>query len=174
MKVILLYVASLDGKTTKWEQDNIHEWTSQEDAQYFQEMRDNSKLIVMGSTTFNLVKPTPTEGILRVVMTKSPNTYNADAIPGQLEFTDETPTQLVTRMKHQGYDQLTLVSGEQLTTAFFQEKLIDEIWLTLEPKLFGQGNGIVEQGKFDISLQLMTSKQLNKQGTLLLQYTVLK
>ena len=174
MKVILLYVASLDGKITKWNHDNIHEWTSEEDTQHFQQIRDNSKLIVMGSNTFNLVHPTPTEGMLRVIMTKTPQKYHDLSVPGQITFTNETPTTLVQRMTQEGFEQLTLVSGPQLTTAFLKEQLIDEIWITIEPKIFGQGTALIGQEKFDISLELLTIKKLNKQGTLLLQYKVLK
>jgi dihydrofolate reductase len=173
MKVVLLYVASLDGKLTKWEQTTVHEWTSPEDAAHFQKIRDNSNLIVMGIQTFLDVQPTPTNGTLRIVMTKDADMYAKKTVPGQLEFSKELPEQLIKRLEKEGYKELLLVSGQKLTTAFFQKNLIDEVWITIEPKIFGTGKSLITEEPMDISLRLLSSKQLNENGTLLLHYKVL-
>jgi len=35
MKITLVCVTSLDGKTTRWHQSGIYQWTSSEDQKYF-------------------------------------------------------------------------------------------------------------------------------------------
>ncbi|MBI3887639.1 dihydrofolate reductase family protein, partial [Candidatus Microgenomates bacterium] len=110
---------------------------------------------------------------LRIVLTKNPKEYQKYVVPGQLEFSDEQPKELVTRLKKQGFTQLLLVSGGKVATSFFKASLINELWLTLEPRIFGIGGTLVQEEQFDIQLQLLSNEILNKQGTLLLKYKVL-
>jgi dihydrofolate reductase len=179
MKIILIDVSSLDGKLTKWARDNIYEWSSPEDFAHFQKVREQNNLLVMGSNTFEKVKDNKTAGLkpekerLRIILTGKPKTYLKYAVPGQLEFTSESPKKLVTRLEKQGYKQMLLVSGGKVSTSFFKEQLIDELWLTIEPKIFGSGEPLVQEGVFDISLKLLSVSRLNEQGTLLLKYEVL-
>lgn len=174
MKIILLYVSSVDGKLTKWGQSHVHEWTSKEDAEQFVNAKEQNNLIVMGRSTFEVVKPQPQEGTLRVVLTRNPEGYEEATVPNQLEFSHESPTQLVTRLEKKGFSQMLLVSGRTLTTQFFKESLIDELWLTVEPKMFGNGDSMLLDEKVEINLELIETKLLNKQGTILVKYKVLK
>jgi dihydrofolate reductase len=112
------------------------------------------------------------EGKLRIVMTRTPAQYEIERKEGQLEFSDETPRQLVERLTSAGYQEMLLVGGHVIATLFLKENLIDEIFLTLEPKLFGVGLPLVAEELMDIPLKLLSSKQLNPQGTLLLHYAV--
>jgi len=54
------------------------------------------------------------------------------------------------------------------------EQSVDELWLTIEPKIFGVGGSFVIEEKLDINLQLISCESANKQGTLLTKYTVIK
>ena len=180
MKIILINVSSIDGKLTKWARDNIYEWSSPEDFAHFQKVREQHNLLVMGSKTFDAVKDIEQAGLkpekerLRIIMTSKPTDYRECAIPGQLEFSDETPSQLVKRLEKQGYHNMLLVSGGKVAASFFKENLIDELLLTLEPKIFGSGEPLVQEGTFDIDLKLINVEKLNIQGTLLLKYAVIK
>jgi dihydrofolate reductase len=53
MKAILIFVSSLDGKVTKWGTSNVRLWTSHQDQDYYKNVLNESKLVVMGSNTFN-------------------------------------------------------------------------------------------------------------------------
>lgn len=171
MKVILVMVSSLDGKITKWDDGDSFVWTSKEDQAHFLSVVRKSKLIVMGSKTFEIAKPKPKKGVLRIVMTRSPSQYKNLLVPGQLEFTNEDPKELVKRLEKQGFKELLLVGGGGFNTTFYKAGLVDELWLTLEPRIFGKGKMIVDQTPIDIALTLESVKELNKQGTLLLKYT---
>ncbi|MCR4305461.1 MAG: dihydrofolate reductase family protein, partial [Candidatus Daviesbacteria bacterium] len=89
-----------------------------------------------------------------------------------LEFSSKSPKQLVKELTGRGYKQILLASGPKLNTAFLKDKLVQELWLTLEPNIFGVGIGLVDSEKLDIKLRLLSSKRLNPQGTLLLKYQV--
>jgi len=174
MKVILIAVISLDGKITKWQDSPASAWASVEDSEHFRKMIKQSTLVVMGSKTYLINRPKPEKGRLRIVMTRSVQKYKQYAVRRQLEFRNEDPVQLITRLENTGYTQMLLVGGSKLATTFFKEKLIDELLLTIEPKIFAKGTSLVEEAKLDINLQLVSCKRLNKQGTMLLQYSVLR
>lgn len=180
MKIILIDVSSLDGKLTKWKGNDIYEWSSREDFMHFQKVKEENNLLVMGSGTFEKVKDIESAGLrpekerLRIIMTGKPERFNSFVVPDQMEFTDEKPQELVKRLESKGYKQMLLVSGGKVATSFFKEQLIDELWLTIEPKIFGSGEPLVQEGCFDINLQLKSYEKLNTQGTLLLKYQVIK
>ena len=53
MKTILIFVSTLDGKVTKWGDPQVRLWSSHQDQDYYTKVWNDSKLIVMGSNTFN-------------------------------------------------------------------------------------------------------------------------
>ena len=107
-------------------------------------------------------------------MTGQPDKYKSLETSGQLEFTDESPVELTARFKKKGYEQMLVVGGPHVATSFLREQLIDELWLTFEPKIFGSGGNFVTDGKLDIDLRLITYAKVNEQGTIIAKYAVLK
>ncbi|MDP4223365.1 MAG: dihydrofolate reductase [Bacteroidota bacterium] len=173
MRVILVFVSSLDGKVTKWDDPFVRSWSSQEDQAYFSRIWNDSRLIVMGSSTFNSDPLRSTPERLVVVMTRNPEEYEKYMVPGHLEFTAETPAKLTSRLKQEGYDQMLLVGGPLVAASFLKEKLVNELWLTIEPKIFGTGKNIITGEKLDIELQLRSCERVNNYGTLITRYDVL-
>ena len=66
-----------------------------------------------------------------------------------------------------------MVGGAQIATLFLRNKLIDELWLTLEPKIFGTGGNFVTEEKLDIELKLISILKANAGGTLLTKYEII-
>ncbi len=56
MKVILVMVMSVDGKTTKWGDSKIHGWTSKEDHQFFFALLKRERLLIMGRKTYQAAR----------------------------------------------------------------------------------------------------------------------
>jgi dihydrofolate reductase len=107
-------------------------------------------------------------------MTSHPDRYKSFEVPGQMEFTNETPVELSARFATKGHQQMLVVGGPHVATSFLKEQLIDELWLTLEPKIFGTGDNFATGAKLDIDLRLIQSEKVNDQGTLITKYAVLK
>lgn len=174
MKITLAIVTSVNGKSTK---GNLSpkDWASKEDQTQFSSLITHHNLIIMGKNTYKIIKPNlkHSPGKLRIVMTRNPKQFSNLAIPSQLEFTNLQPKKLIKNLEKRGFQQLLLVSGAKLNTAFFKEKLINKLYLTLEPELFGSGKGIIEDSSLNINLKLLSIKKLNPQGTLLLQYEII-
>lgn len=174
MKVILVFVSALDGKVTKWGDPHVRDWSSKQDQQYYKQIWKDAKLIVMGSSTFIAEKFAASPNHLLLVMTRQPSKYNQYKVSGQIEFSDITPNKLIEQSKKKGYEKMMLVGGAHVATSFFKEQLIDELWLTIEPKIFGTGGNFVIEEKLNIDLQMISCEKVNDQGTLIAKYAVMK
>ncbi|MEO5990555.1 MAG: hypothetical protein ABIP68_02885, partial [Ferruginibacter sp.] len=95
MKVILVFVSTLDGKITKWGKSPVREWSSKEDQEYYKQIWNDAKLIVMGSSTFMQEKFPAKSNRLLLVMTKHASKYKQYEVPEQIEFTHDEPNELV-------------------------------------------------------------------------------
>ncbi len=174
MKIVLVFVSTLDGKVTKWGNPLVRAWSSKEDQDYFTKIWKDSGLIVMGSNTFKADPPKSAPRHLLVIMTHNPADYKSFEVAGSIEFTEESPFQLASRFEKEGFKQMLVVGGPHIATSFFKENLVDELWLTIEPKLFGTGDNFVTGEELGIDLQLISCDRVNKQGTLITKYKVLK
>jgi dihydrofolate reductase len=174
MKTILIFVSTLDGKITKWGTSNVKLWTSHQDQDYYKNVLNKSRLVVMGSNTFNADTFKPIPNHLFIIMTRDPDKYKNLEVPGEIEFTNESPVELTARFKSKGYKQMVVVGGPHVATSFLKEQLIDELWLTFEPKIFGTGGNFATDENLDISLRLIHCEKVNEQGTLITKYAVLE
>jgi dihydrofolate reductase len=174
MKTIVVFVTTLDGKITKWGDPHVMRWSSKEDQAYFKKLWSESPLTIMGSGTFDFDPIQPSPNSLLIVMTHEPEEYTRFVVPGKLEFTLETPSEIVERFTGRGYEKMLVVGGPHVATSFFKAGLVDEMWLTLEPKIFGEGGNFAVGVELDIELALISMEKVNERGTLILKYRVLK
>jgi dihydrofolate reductase len=176
MKVSMLMVSSLNGKVTNGDNPDVTSWTSPEDAKLFLDLKEKHNLLVMGRGTFEAarahMKLQPDK--LRVVLTRHPHQYAKDTVKGSLEFTDESPTELVARLEKQGYKEMLLLGGSEINALFVQEGLVDQIRLTVEPVVFASGKELIGPTHRPMSLALQEMHRLNENGTLHFVYDVIK
>lgn len=172
----MMMVSTLNGKISKNNDPDIYKWTSKADQAYFFAYLKKNNLIVIGSKTYdsarNIIQLSKRQ--LRIVLTRNPQKYKSDAVPGQLEFTSESPKELVKRLCQKSYKKLLLVGGSNTNTLFLMNGLVDEIFLTIEPEIFGQGKLFILEKSLEVSLKLLSFIKLNQQGTLLLHYQIKK
>ncbi len=174
MVVTLLMVSSLNGYSTQGDDPHIHAWTSTEDQALFATAIEQSSLIVMGRATYEVARNMMKHrvGRKRVVLTTQPEQYTEQQVPGQLEFTSESPKALVERLEKEGYEEMLLVGGGTLNAAFFEAGLVNEFHLTIEPIFVGDGKPLVASMSSSVSLTLLEMKKLNDRGTVHLRYQV--
>jgi dihydrofolate reductase len=175
MKVTMVMISSADGKTTQGNNPNVYLWTSPEDQKFFFSLIKKNNLIVMGRETYEASKKVIKleEKKLRIVLTRNQKKYLKESINGQLEFSNNSPENLIKRMSGLGYKKMLLVGGGTINGLFLKQNLVDEFYLTVEPKIFGTGKDIVAGQLLNTKLQLVSIKKLNKIGTILLRYTVI-
>jgi len=173
MKTILIFVSTLDGKVTRWGDAKIRSWSSHADQAYFDSIWNATRVVIMGSGTYkpDPVKPDPKH--LFIVMTRHTSEYKGLHKPGLLEFTNESPEALLQRFQY-SEENVLIVGGSHMATSFLKKQLIDELWLTIEPKIFGKGDSLVINEKLDIELKLLSFNRANDRGTLITKYEILK
>ena len=176
MKVTMVMISSVDGKTTQGNNPNVYLWTSPEDQKFFFSLIKKNNLIVMGRETYEASKKVIKleEKKLRIVLTRNQKKYLKKSINGQLEFSKDSPENLIKRMSGSGYKKMLLVGGGTVNGLFLKQNLVDEFYLTVEPKIFGIGKDIVAGQLLNISMTLIGIKKINTKGTLLLQYRIKK
>lgn len=167
--VILVMAMSLDGYITN-RADGLVDWTSKEDKKHFVAITKQAGVVICGRKTFALYeKPLP--GRLNVVMTRNPDlTKN---IPEALEFTNQDPVTLLNNLADRGYKTVALTGGADINSLFLSLGLVDELYITIEPLLFGSGKRLSTDINEIFRLELLDNKMLNEH-TVLLHYKVLR
>lgn len=175
MKVVIAAVMSVDGKLTKHDDPDLHSWVSDEDQAHFKSLVEQHDAIAIGRETYDLMegKLSLEQGKLRIVLTSNPKKHIEEEIEGQLTFRNNTPEELVNFLKAKNYKNLLVAGGERMITQFLQAKLVDEMYITIEPRIFGNGVRLIAPEDLDIKLELIDSTNLNQNGTILLKYRVI-
>lgn len=157
MKTILLMAITVDGKIAKTA-DHLANWTSKADKKIFVEETKKAGVIVMGETTYQTIgRPLP--GRLNVVMSHAPDANKNQ--PKILEFTNTPPRELLQELAGRGFSTVILGGGATINGLFLKENLIDEVWLTIEPKIFGEGLSLFKGADVNLDLELIENRQLD-------------
>jgi dihydrofolate reductase len=165
IKVIMMMAMTVDGKIAK-DKNQFANWTSREDKKLFVEISKTCGVVMMGENTFNTF-PAPLKDRLNVVFTED---LNKPAIPG-VEWVSGEPELVLEKLEKMGYTSVLLGGGSFLNSLFLEKKLISEIILTVEPKIFGAGLSLFNKD-LETDLKLLEIKNLNE-NTIMLHYQVL-
>lgn len=175
MRVVLLAVQSLDGFITSRSKAG-DAFASEADRSHFREVMGSCDACVMGRATYDLAKtrmrPEGFPGLRRVIWTQNPQKWVAESIPGILEFTAESPLETAKRLKDDGRQRCAVLGGGQVNAAWLSAGLVDEVWLTIESKLFGQGIALAGVDGSEVPLYLKEAKVLAEGGPVSLRYEV--
>jgi dihydrofolate reductase len=176
MHTVLIVAQSLDGFITRHDQPGT-EWTSNADKKWFRECLSPFDASVLGRVTYETSRASFLKQLdtsrSRVVMTRSPERFQADAQPPALVFTSESAKQIVQRLTAEGRKHCAILGGTQVHDAFFQAGLVDEMWTTVEPRIFGAGTALCAV-PHDVKLRLDRHDRLPDSDSVLLRYHVLK
>ena len=170
----MVAVVSADGKMTQGDDSQVRHWSSSEDYEHFSAIMSQHQVVVMGRKTYEAVRPKPQPERLRVVLTTHPQKWQSEQVPGSLEFTSESPKDLVTRLEAAGHTKLMLVGGAQTNAVFLEAGLVNELQLTVEPMLFGSGADLLAGFVGNVPMKLLESRRLNERGTFLLHYQIVQ
>jgi dihydrofolate reductase len=170
MHIALADVISLDGKIAKADRGPVRDWASKEDGVLLTQLISHFEVIVIGRTTYEQHKPGLSQDRLYVVLTHNPERFSKDEVADQREFSQDSPKELVRKLEKRGYESILLLSGTAISTAFLGAGFVNELYLTIEPRIFGSGIPMIEAKNLDIQCRLDSVARLNDQGTLLAHY----
>lgn len=175
MRVTLVAAQSLDGFITKHDKPGTA-FTSAADKLHFSRALETFDCRVLGAATYRVARAEIRQQIAaggrRIVLTRTPSAFVEDAVPGGLEFTDEPAPRLIDRLSAEGHRECALLGGAQLHHLFLVHGLVDALWITIEPSLFGRGTPFLA-GPLDMPLALESLERLPGSDAILVKYRVI-
>lgn len=170
MHTYLVAAISLDGYIAQSPNGRSFDWTSPEDKQFYISMLKKSDAIVIGSKTFHTFSRYPKDSRW-IIYTSQPEAFvNPKPAVIQAEGTNEKPADLIKRLEQEGCQSVMINGGASIYSQFLQAGLIDTLYLTVEPIIFGEGIKLFSD-QVEASLQLKKVDRIG-QNTLLLEYEV--
>ncbi len=173
MKVIGIVATSLDGCMTKHESEGIS-FLSKEDRKYFDVALKTFDCSLCGSSTFEAGKDSILNSLtpnrLRVVLTSRPKAFSQYVQEGILEFKSGDISTIFDELQKRGLTRCVVLGGTRVYTECIERKIMDELWVTIEPLGLGNGKRMFT-GQVEFNFNLISVEHLS-QNTLLLKYAV--
>nr|AIA11375.1 RibD C-terminal domain protein [uncultured bacterium] len=172
-KYIAIAAITLDGKIAK-DKNHMSDWTSKEDKVFMRALLDKCGVIIVGNNTYKTaIKPLSKRNCL--VLTKqvpSPGLGRARerSNAGNPQYVNPNKTnlkKLITKLK---YRKVAILGGAQTYAYCLKNNILDELYLTIEPLVFGKGINLFGDDSLNKNFKLISTKKLNNKGSLLLKY----
>nr|AIA12836.1 Dihydrofolate reductase [uncultured bacterium]AIA12951.1 Dihydrofolate reductase [uncultured bacterium] len=168
MKVFIIAAVTTDGFIGRDENQLSLDWTSNADKVLFMQLTKRAGVVVMGSRTFATMQRTLPERRL-IVYTSQPEKITLEGV----EKTSEDPHELIERLKNEGAKGVAISGGAAIYDMFMKADLVDEMYLTIEPVLFGSGVRLFRDSTLDHRLTLLESRH-RADGSIVLHYRINK
>lgn len=166
MHVVLMMAVTADGKIAK-SSDHFPDWTSKEDKKMFAEVSKRHGAVIMGEKTFRTF-PKPLPDRLNVVFSRDENLPQIENV----KWVSGDPEKVLAELEKEGFKSAILGGGTDLNSQFLKRGLVGEIWLTIEPKIFGDGLPLFA-GDFNTDLKLLCVEKIND-NSVVVKYEVIK
>ena len=163
INVFIIVAQSIDGFIGPKEHANSMSWTSGADKLFFKKKTKEAGVIIMGRTTFDTIGHALPDRRM-IVYTSRP--LNIEGV----ETTQESPKDLLNRLESEGLSSVAICGGSSIYSLFLEANLVQNIFITLEPILFGEGIRIFNTA-ITKKLELLSSTTLDP-NTLLLEYKI--
>ena len=164
-RYIAFVAASLDGRISL-SSKHPPDWTSKEDWEFFQKSLLRVDAVVVGRRTY-LAAADQLRKRNTFVLSRRLKTFTRR---GTITFVNPTNVNLTKLLEK--YKSVAVLGGGAVYNFILENKLLDEIFLTIEPLIFGRGKEMFLGGTRTTRVSLLSAKRLNRKGTLLLHYQI--
>ena len=173
MIVTMIAVISLDGCLTRHDAAGATGWASPEDQDRYRTLSRACDAHIFGAGTYrdhrDAFRQGVTPAIRKVVLTRDSTAFADDVVPGQLEFSAEAPAVLIARLAAEGHRRCAILGGGAIYGQYLGAGVVDELHLTVEPLVFGNGVRLAGDAPIDAGFRLRDVERLNE-STLFLTY----
>jgi dihydrofolate reductase len=171
MKINIYVAVSANGKISN--SRNVPDWLSPEYGQGLFSICQKHKAIIMGKTTYNILSPNylplTNEGTTVVLTTdKQAKSDNPTVV-----FTQNKASEIVEMVTNKGHTEAVIIGGAMTIGEFVNAGLVNDIYVVIEPFLFGAGLSLLKEVEFDFKLKLLELTKLNS-NTVQLHYEIEK
>ncbi len=165
MKVALYSTLSLNGMIAK--EDGSEDFLSDESWNIFADLAHEFGCFVVGRKTFDLVSKWKEYNFSSVKAKLIVISKEKSGSKGVIWV--KSPKEAIKKAESLGFKKILVAGGSSLYTAFIKEKLLDEIYFTLEPVIVGRGISVFSAEDFQVKLKLKECKKTSS-GSLKLHY----
>jgi dihydrofolate reductase len=162
MKAFIIAAVTADGFIAKDDKHASFGWNSKEDKKRFIELTKRAGVVVMGSKTYATL-PGMLKERTNIVYSKSKTFEGA-------ETTQKNPIELLQELEARGFKEVAICGGSQIYSMFLKAGVVDRIFLTVEPLIFGKGISLFNEN-FNQQLTFVSAVQ-GESGSLLIEYKV--
>lgn len=165
MRCIAIAAVTIDGKIAL-DSSHFSDWTSPEDKDFLHEMLNTSNVVVVGNNTYKTaIEPLSKRNC--IVFTTSVRTSERKS--DTLAYCNPASSDCVALL--QKYETIAVLGGTKTYTWFLENDLLDELYITIEPIVFGRGLNLFGTAtNLNTHFRLESTKPLNEKGTVLLHY----
>lgn len=207
MHTFIIAAITIDGFIASREDQVSTDWTSKADKQFFRDRTKEAGVMVMGRKTFETIgRALPGRETIVMSRQKAVDRFQIPdssldlreldseilnfkfQIPNSSQNTEHksqntiyttqlSPQELVSQLDKAGVRELAVCGGASIYQQFLEAGVVDTLYLTIEPVMFGDGVKLVgeigEIGELGIQgFQLQDVRRLGDEGTVLLSYKV--
>lgn len=158
MKTILYMSITANGMIAK-EDDEVG-FVSKNSWKGYQKAVDASDCIIIGKRTYDLMPETEFNKNKKYIVI----THQKD-LPKKTKrvmFTASPPFDIIKNLAQKKMKNILISGGSQINSLFMKSRLVDEIYLDVEPILLGRGIKLFTDAEFEAKLELIEIKKLSK------------
>ncbi len=159
INTFIIAAQSLDGFIGPKDHTNSMSWTSGVDKEFFKKKTKEAGVIILGRTTFETIGKALPERKM-IVYTSKPLDIEG------VEATQEEPLELLKRLEAEGYSSVAICGGSSIYSLFLESGLVNELFITVEPIIFGEGIPLFSKEN-QTKLNLLSSTPLSEHVRLL-------
>ena len=164
-RFVAFVAESVDGRISLASK-TLPDWTSKEDRRFFRRALAGFEAFVVGRNTYQAAAANLRKRNTFVFSSRLRKTQKK----GTVTFVNPSLVNLMELFRN--YRTVAVLGGGMVYQAMLENDLLDEIFVTVEPLIFGRGKAMFVGGRRTIRLRLLSAKRLNQKGTMLLHYQV--
>ena len=163
---------SIDGFIARHSGDFSFDWTSAEDKKHLRAMEGKADVLLLARKTFEVAKKNLAKRNC-IVLTRRVGGNGVKREGKLLVFLNPRKASLEKFVSAQGYKEVCVLGGRAAYNYCLKKGLLDDVWLTIEPVVFGNGISMFDDAQAPAlkKFRLVSAKRLNKKGSLLLHYS---
>lgn len=169
MRVVAIAAVTLDGRIALGP-GHFSDWTSPEDKAFMRSLLAEAGVVVVGNNTYKTaIEPLSKRNC--IVLTGS----IADSERKSEKLMYVNPEKVDLKSILEPYEIVAVLGGAKTYSYFLQNKLLHELYLTIEPIVFGHGVSLFEHREgLPARFSLLSVEKLNEKGTVLIRYSLAK
>lgn len=162
MKVVLYMAISVNGYIAKENDDTS--WVSETEWKGYSDMIKKAGNMIIGRRTYEIMLRNDEFNKSELTKIKTVVISNDASLPihnSKFVFIAKSSKEAIDILRKQGFKTIMICGGGELNSSFIKENLMDEIYLDIEPIVFGSGIKLFSDSIFESRLELLETKKIS-------------